>query len=140
LARPAETGNFTSREIQKAFVNRDGHQRGRIFFEDAEHPPRKLPVIVIVRFAQHAPRTKPRCLEARHAGLDAELFGHAIGGNDDAIAAPSAADPDRAALQLGMAGNLATGEETVAVHVQDANGCAHDYIFSLAHNTSLCQC
>jgi hypothetical protein len=50
------------------------------------------------------------------------FFGRAIGGNDDAVPAPAAAHPDRAALQLGIQGDFATGEEAVAIHVQDAVG------------------
>ena len=53
-----------------------------------------------MRTAQNAARAKPLRLEARHAGLDAEFFGRAIGRDDDAVAAPAAADPNRAALQL----------------------------------------
>ncbi len=88
------------REIQKAFVNRDGHERRRIFLQDVEHLRRKPPVFVVMRTAQNAARTKPLRLEARHAGLDAEFFGRAVGGDDDAVAAPAAADPDRPALQF----------------------------------------
>ena len=80
-----------------------------------------------MRPAQDAARTKSLRLETRHAGLDAEFLGRAIGRDDDAVAAPPAADPDRATLQFGIQGDLATGEETVAIHVQDAVGrfCVH---------------
>ena len=110
-------------EIEKTLVNRDGHECRGIFFEDMEHLCRKPPVFVIVRPAQNPLRAKPLRFEARHAGFDAEFFCRAIGGDDDAVPAPAAADPDRAALQLLIQGNLATGEEAVAIHVQDANGC-----------------
>ena len=70
-----------------------------------------------MRFAEHPARTKFLRLKTCHAGFDAEFFGRAIGGNDNAVATPPAAHPDRAALQFGMQGDLATGEEAVAIHV-----------------------
>ena len=125
LARPADTGILTSREmrsqislhvffrrrvapdhvvhrgeIQKAFVNRDRHQRWRILLQHAKHLRRNAPVFVVMRTAQHAARTKPLRLETRHAGLDAEFFRRAIRGDDDAVAAPAAADPHGPALQF----------------------------------------
>jgi hypothetical protein len=75
-----------------------------------------------MRLAQHAARTKPLRLEARHAGFDAEFFGVPVGRDDDAVPSPAAADPDRPVLQAGLQGNFATGEEAVAIHVQNPVG------------------
>ena len=111
------------REIEKAFVNRDRHERRRIFFEHVEHLLPRAAVFVVVRPAQNAARTKPLRLETRHAGFDAEFFRRAIGRDDDAVAAPAAADPDGTALQFLIQRDFATREEAVAVHVQDAIGC-----------------
>ena len=54
------------------------------------------------------------------AGLDAVFFGLAVGGDDDAVAAADAANPDGAPLQLRIERDLGTGEEGTSVNVQDA--------------------
>ena len=77
------------------------------------------PVFVVMRPAQHAARAKPFRLETRHAGFDAKLFGQPVGRDDDAVAAPAAADPDGAALQLIVERDFATGKKTVAIHMQN---------------------
>ena len=108
-----------------------------------------------MRFAQDAARTKPLRLETGHAGFDAEFFCEPIGGDHDAVAAPPAADPNGALLQFGIQRDFATGEETVAVNVQDAIVAAHvalnnltrreipprnkdEKIFRLGQHLSLC--
>jgi hypothetical protein len=68
-------------------------------------------------------RTKPFRFEARHTGFDAEFFGVPVGRNDDAVPPPAAADPNRSPLQLVVERDLATGEEAVAIHVQNPVGC-----------------
>ena len=85
-----------------------------------------------MRFAQDAARTKPLRLETRHAGFDAEFFGEPVGGDHYAVAAPPAADPNGALLQLGIQRDFATGEEAVAVNVQDAIVGAHIALNNLA--------
>jgi hypothetical protein len=77
-----------------------------------------------MRLAQHAARTKPLRLEARHAGFDAELFGRRLA----AMTMPSPRRPPP--TQTGRPCNssllperdFATGKEAVAVHMQDAVG------------------
>jgi hypothetical protein len=90
------------REIEKAFINRNRHQRGRIFLEHAEHFRREPPAFVVMRTAQNTARTKPLRLETSHAGLDAELFRGAICRDDNAITASPAADPNLTFLQFWM--------------------------------------
>ena len=125
LARPADTGIFISRvmrsrisrtyfsgdvsrqthavhrgEIEEAFVNRNWHQRRRIFLQHAEHFPRDVAVGIVMRPAQDSARTNPLRLKARHAGLDTEIFRRRVGRNHYAVAAPPAADPHGAAPQF----------------------------------------
>ena len=76
-----------------------------------------------MRFAQNPARTEPRRLEARHAGFDAEFFRVPVGGDDEAVAAPPAADPHGAAFEFGINRDFTTGEETVAIHMQNPVGC-----------------
>ena len=73
-----------------------------------------------MRFAEDAAGAEPLRLEAGGAGLDAVFLGEPVGGNDDAIAASAAANPDGPAFQLGIERDFATGEETVAIHMQDS--------------------
>ena len=73
-----------------------------------------------MRFAEDAAGAKALRLEAGGAGLDAEFLCQPVGGDDDAVAAPAAADPDGAAFQLGIERDFATGEEAVAINMQDA--------------------
>ena len=49
------------------------------------------------------------------------LFGRMLDGamDDDAIAASPAADPDGPAFEFAVERDLATGEETVAIHMQN---------------------
>src|SRR5580704_14459529 len=78
-----------------------------------------------MRSAEHTRGAKTRGLETGHAGLDAEFFGDAVGGNDNAIATPAAADPDGPALQFGIEGDFAACKKAVGVHMQDAIFLAH---------------
>ena len=73
-----------------------------------------------MRFAENAIGAKPLGLEAGGASLDAVFFGKPVGGNDDAIAASAAANPDGPAFQLGIERDFATGEERISVNVQYA--------------------
>jgi hypothetical protein len=57
-----------------------------------------LPIFIIVGAAEDAFRAKSRGFEAGHAGLDTEFLGDAVGGDDNAVATPAAADPDGPAL------------------------------------------
>ena len=98
-------------EIQKALVNGIRDERGRIFLQDQEHLPGQFAVGVVVRLAQDAAGAKAFGFKAGGAGLDAVFLGEPVGGDDDAVAAPAAADPHRAAFQLGIERDLATGEE-----------------------------
>ena len=70
-------------------------------------------------------RAEPGRLKAGHAGLHAGLLGEAVGGNHDAVTAPPAADPNRPALQLAVQRDLATGEKTVAIDMQNAVRLGH---------------
>lgn len=92
-----------------------------------------------MRFAQNTVRAKPFSLETGHAGCYAELLRLAVGCYYDAVAVPTAADPYRPALQFFVQGNLATGEETVTVNVQDADGRIHGFTYYFAPNLWLCQ-
>lgn len=86
-----------------------------------------------MRFAEDAIRAKAFGFEAGGAGLDAVFFGETIGGDDDAVAAPAATDPDGATFQLGVERDLATGEEGISVDVQNAIGprrTGHKYLFN----------
>jgi hypothetical protein len=85
-----------------------------------------------MRLAQNSARTKPFGLETGHAGFDAEFFCEPICGDHDAVAAPSAANPNFATLQLGIQCDFATGKETVSVNVQDAIVMAHVALNNLA--------
>ena len=107
-------------EIHEALVNRGGHQRGRIFLDDAEHFLRQIAVGIVARLREHAEGAAVLRLEARHAGLDAELLCLPVRRDHDAVPAPPAADPDGPAFPLGMQGDLAACEEAVAVEVEDA--------------------
>jgi hypothetical protein len=69
--------------------------------------------------AQHTGGAEPFGLETGHAGLDAKFFGRAVGGNDYAIAAPAAADPDGPPGQGRVQRDFATGEERISVHMQN---------------------
>jgi hypothetical protein len=52
----------------------------------------------------------------------AELFRLAIGGDHDAVPMPPAAHPDWPARELRVQRDFATGEEAIAIDVQDADG------------------
>ncbi len=114
-------------KIQKALVDGIGHEGGRVFLQDQEHLAGQLAVGVIVRFAEDAVGAKALGLEAGGAGLDAVFFGEAVGGDDDAVAAPAAANPDGPAFQPGIERDLATGEEGISVDVQDAIVFRHGF-------------
>ena len=73
-----------------------------------------------MRFAKDATWTKPLCLEASRAGLDAEFLGLPVGGNHDAVAAPAAADPHGTSFQFGIKRDFTTGEKGISIYVQNA--------------------
>jgi len=92
--------------------------------------------------AQNPTWTKSPGFKTGHASRDTEFLRRAIRRDDDAVAVPSAADPDRAVLQLGIKGDFAACEEAVAVHVQNPDGalCAHGYrVLSIAPEIIRCQ-
>ena len=90
-----------------------------------------------MRRAQDAFRTAALGFKAGHAGADAEFLGEPVGGDHDAVTAPTAADPDRLLLQLGIQRDLAAGEKAVAVDVQDAVGWFHLAPVNLARHPDL---
>ena len=109
-------------EIEKSLINRDRHERGRILFQHVKHLRGNAAVFVIMRAAQNTTGTNPSGLKARHARLDAEFFGRPVGRDDNAVAAPSAADPHGPALQFFIERDFATRKKTVAIHMQNPVG------------------
>ena len=107
-------------EIQKTFVDGIRDERGRVFLQNQEHLPGQFAVGIVMRFAENAIGTETLRLEAGGAGLDAVFLGEPVGGDDNTVATPAAADPDGTAFQLGIERDLATGEETIAIHMQDS--------------------
>ena len=75
-----------------------------------------------MRTALDALWTKTFRFEASHGGEDAKLFRGAIGGDHDAVAVSSAADPYRSAFQRRIQRDFAAREEAVGIDVQDAVG------------------
>ena len=73
-----------------------------------------------MRFAKDATWTKPLCLEASRAGLDAEFLRLPIGGNHDAVAAPTATHPNWTPLQFGIERDFTTGEKGISIYMQNA--------------------
>ena len=121
--RISENVTVHRREIQEAFINGNRHQRRRVFLQHMKHLRRNPAILVVMRPAQHAARTQPLRLETCHAGFDAEFFRRVIGRDDDAVAAPAAADPDRTMLQISSLVfcqcDFAARKKTVAIHVQN---------------------
>ena len=107
-------------EIQEAFVDGIRNEGGCVFLQDQEHLPGQFAVGVVMRFAEDAAGAKSFRLETGGAGLDAVFLGDPVGGDDDTVAAPAATDPDGPAFQLGIERDFATGEETIAIHMQDS--------------------
>ena len=107
-------------EIQKPLINRIRHECWRVFFKNQKHLARQFAVGVIMRTAQHTSRTKPFRLETGRARLDAVFLRQPVCRNHNAVAASPATDPNRAAFQLGIERDFATGKEGISVNVQNA--------------------